>query len=130
MRAEHNQLLQTELKLLHAEVARLRRRLNESGVLGRRLDRAYQDALLLAQFHVGFQSTTRQHAFDFAGITNNRWENAIALLKLARVHNGRRWSVHDLATIEEALAEAKANALDTPEAFHARLPKHARPPGD
>ena len=130
MDASKERLLQTELRLAYAELARLRRRLNEAGAHGKRIDRAYGDALLLAGFRMAFEPTTREHAFKYAGMSNHRWENARALLKLARVHNGRQWLAHDLATIESALAKAKEKALNTPEAFRARLPPHARRPGE
>lgn len=124
---QHLFLLQHDLRMANAEIARLRRRLNENGAHGKRLDRAYRDALLLAEFHIGYLPTTRSYAYEAARITNGRWENARALLRLARMHNGRRWLATDLATIEAALTQAKEQALETPTAFRARLPKHARP---
>ncbi len=121
------QLLRHELRIARAELARLRRRLNENGAHGKRVDRAYHDALLLAGFHIGYLPTTRAYAYETAGITNGRWENARALLRLAKVHNGRRWLMADLMAIEAALSKAKEVALDAPNAFRGRLPKHARP---
>lgn len=59
-------------------------------------------------------------------MTDHRWENARALLILARCHTGKRWIVHDLAIIEERLTAAKETALDEPAAYRARLPRHAR----
>ena len=123
-------VLQSELRLANAEIARLRRRLNEDGVHGKRVRRAYSDALLLAEFAIGYLPTTRTFAAHHAGMTHVRWENARALLKLARVHNGKRWLFHDLATIEAALDNAVEKSMETPEAFRARLPKHARPGGE
>lgn len=120
-------LLEAELRVANAEIARLRRRLHENGAHGKRLDRAYSDALLLAQLHIGFLPTSRSAAAELAEISHNRWENAIALLRLARCHNGHDWMHHDLATIEERLGKAKDVALDSPEAYRARLPKHSRP---
>lgn len=121
-------VLESQLRVANAEIAKLRRRLNESGRMGKRLDRAYADALLLAQLHIGFQPTSRRAAWESAGVSHNRWENAIALLRLARCHNGHDWMHHDLATIEERLGKAKDVALDSPEAYRARLPKHIRSP--
>ena len=120
-------VLESELRVANAEIAKLRRRANENGAHGKRLDRAYRDGLLLGELHIAYLPTSRTFAHERAGIKHNRWENAIALLRLARCHNGKHWLVHDLATIEEKLAKAKAQALETPEAFRARLPKHARP---
>lgn len=119
-------VLESQLRVANAEIAKLRRRLNESGRMGKRLDRAYADALLLAQLHIGFQPTSRRAAWESAGVSHNRWENAIALLRLGKVHNGREFLHHDLATIEERLANAKELALTTPDAYRARLPKHIR----
>lgn len=122
-------VLQSELKIANAELARLRRRVNEHGAHGRRVQRAYSDALLLAELSIAYLPTTRTFAEEHAGITHARWENARALMKLSRVHNGRRWLVHDLATIERQLSKAVETAMQTPEAYWARLPKHARPEG-
>lgn len=121
-------LLESQLRVANAEIATLRRRLGESGAHGKRLDRAYADALLLATLHVGYQPTSRRAAVK-AGISHNRWENAVALLRLARCHDGREFLRNDLATIEEKLTKAKAAALATPDAYRARLPKHIRPKG-
>jgi len=119
-------LLQHELKIARAEIAALRRRLNESGQHGRRLDRAWSDALLLANLHIAHLPTSRRSAEELLNITNNRWENARALLIMAKCHTGKRWVVHDLAMIEERLSEAKELAITEPSAYRARLPRHAR----
>lgn len=120
-------MLESELRIANAELARLRRRVNEHGAHGKRVQRAYRDALLLAELAIAYLPTTRPFAEEHAGITHARWENARALMKLARVHNGRHWLVHDLATIERQLSKAVETSMQTPEAFKARLPKHARP---
>lgn len=116
--------LATELAIANSEIAKLRDQ--GQSVHARRVDRAWQDALALANLHIAYIETTRRNAEKFAGMTNNRWENARALLKLARLHNGRRWLAHDLATIEERLSAAKEIAIAEPAAFRARLPAHAR----
>jgi hypothetical protein len=123
---QRNKVLESELKRANAEIAKLRRRLNESGAHGKRLDRAYADALLLATYHVGYQSTSRRSADECAKISRSRHQNAVALLRLAKVHNGRQFLHHDLVTIEERLAQAKDLALDEPSAYRARLPKYER----
>ncbi|MEZ4865321.1 MAG: hypothetical protein R3C14_28690 [Caldilineaceae bacterium] len=122
-------VLESELRVAYGELAKLRRRLNESGSHGKRVDRAYRDALLLAELAIGYQPTTRAFAEKYAGITHVRWENAMALLRLARVHSGKKWLLHDLAAIEKKLSAAVEKAHETPEAFRARLPKHARGSG-
>lgn len=121
-------MLESQLRVANAEIAKLRRRLNESGAHGKRLDRAYSDALLLASLHVGFQPTSRRAALELVAISRNRHQNAVALLRLARVHDGAEFLHHDLATIEERLTAAKDVALTTPEAYRARLPRHMRHP--
>lgn len=123
----NQQQVETALRIANAEIATLRRKLGENGRYGRRLDAAYTDALLLAGFHVAYLPTTRAFAYTHAGITHCRWENAIALLRFARIINQRVWRAHDLVTIEAGLAKAKAKAAELPEAFRARLPRHARP---
>jgi hypothetical protein len=118
---------QSDLRLANAEIARLRRRLGVSGRTAKRVERAYRDALLLANLHIGYLPTTRAAALHYAGITANRWENATALLKMARVTAGRVWLTHDLAEIESLLSLAAKQAIADPEIYRARLPKHARP---
>lgn len=123
-----NRLEYTDLRLANAEIAKLRRQLGQSGRVHKRVERAYRDALLLANFHIGYLPTTRAAAERYAQMSNNRWENAIALLKMARVYQGRgRWVVHTLAEIEPALQRAAGLALEHPERYYARLPVHARP---
>ena len=124
---QRNRLLESQLRVANAEIAQLRRRLSENGAHAKRIDRAYVDGLLLAQRHLAFLDTSRQAALAGADISHCRWENALALLRLGRCHNGRRWLLHDLAEIEAALSRAKAVALENPDAYRARLPKHARP---
>lgn len=119
-------VLESELRVANAELAKLRRRVGESGAHGKRLDRAYADALLLAQLHLGFLAASRRSAEECAAITRNRHQNAVALLRLARCHNGREFLQHDLATIEERLTKAKDLALGNPDAYRARLPKYER----
>lgn len=119
-------VLESQLRVANAEIAKLRRRAGANGAHGKRLDRAYADALLLAQLHLGFLATSRRSAEECAELSRNRHQNAVALLRLARCHNGRQFLHHDLATIEERLAKAKDLALEAPDAYRARLPKHER----
>ncbi|MCB1452105.1 MAG: hypothetical protein KDJ43_00540, partial [Rhizobiaceae bacterium] len=123
----HARTLRAELAIANSEIAGLRKRLGETSIHARRVERAYLDAMTLAALHVAHEETTRRAAEELAGITNNRWENARALLMLAKLHNDKRWLVHDLAVITERLEQAKALALAEPAAYGARLPKHARP---
>jgi len=114
-----------ELQRLRSENERLRQRLRESGRHAKRLQRAYDAALALANLHISYLPTTREQA-QVAGLTQRQFENGRALLQLARVVNGRRWQIHDLATIENRLRAAQDRALAAPEVFFARLPRHAR----
>lgn len=120
-------LVKLELQRAYAELATLRAKLRINSAHAKRIDRAYHDALLLTQFHVGFLETSREAAKAQGGITHCRWENAIALLRMARCHDGRKWTAHDMATVETKLDRAKELAIDEPERFRARLPAHARP---
>ena len=117
--------LQLELDRLRTENARLHAALRIHGRHAKRLRRAYDAALLLATWHCGFLSTTRTDALA-RGQTQRQWENGIALLKLARVYDGQRWALHDLAAIEARLSRAAERASEVPEAFFARLNRHAR----
>lgn len=117
--------LEIELLRLRAENAELRKALRINGRHARRMQRAYDCALLLATWHVAYLPTSR----DFAkaqGMSQRGWENGIALLRLARVLNGEKWRVHDLATIERALLKAQDRAAQTPESFFAWCNRHGQ----
>lgn len=120
---QRTKVLELELKQARAEAAKLRKSLAENSRHGQRVARAYDDALLLAGLHVGFQNTGR--AASTKVLTRRRWTNAIALLQLARVYNCRRFTVHSLAEIETALQRAKRIAEENSAAYLARLPRHA-----
>ena len=117
--------MEIELDRLRDENRRLRKVLRINGRHANRIQRAYDAALLLATWHCGYLSTTRTDALA-RGQTQRQWENGIALLKLARVYDGRRWGLHDLAAIEARLSRAAERASEVPEAFFARLNRHAR----
>jgi hypothetical protein len=91
-----------------------------------RLATAHQDALMLATWRANGIIPSRRYAAIY-GITQNRFENAIGLLRLARiVVRQRTWVTDDLATIKRQLKQAKEYALETPKAYHARLTAHAQ----
>ena len=113
--------LQLELDRLRTENARLHAALRIHGRHASRIQRAYDAALLLATWHCGYLLVTRADAIG-RGMTQRQWENGIALLKLARVYDGRRWSLHDLADIEARLTRAAERASEVPEAFFALQP--------
>jgi len=118
--AKHAEL---ELRRLRDENTRLRKALRINGRHGRRIQRAYDAAMVLAVWHVAYAGTSRLDCTS-RGMSQRQWENATALLRLARVIERGRWRVHDLATIEERLRAAQDRACEAPEAFFARLPRH------
>lgn len=121
-----NKHIELELLRLRDENAKLRKALRINGRHSRRIQRAYESALQLAIWHVGFLDTSRGFAKS-QRMSQRTWEGAMALLRLARVVNGRRWEAHDIATIERALQRAQDRALQTPPTFFMWLSKHRRP---
>lgn len=100
--------------------------MHENGKHARRIDKAYQDALLLSTFYVGGIIPSRRFA-KIQGLSQNRWENSIALLKLARVVEGhRRWVAQGLDVIEKKLIIAKGKSLEDPRIFFLRANSHCR----
>lgn len=118
LRIENDRLRRQNAQLRHA--LRL-----QNGRHAKRVDRAFEAALLLAELHCAFLDTARRPA-TVGTLTQRQWTNGMALLRLARVVHGRRWRLHDLASIEERLERARAKALECPEAFRAMLPPSAR----
>src|SRR5438270_13980293 len=116
--------LQVELAKAKAEAAHLRKKLQFSNRHAKRIDKAYEDALLLATWRS--TGTTASRAFARKqGFTQNRWENAVALLKVARViQRQRHWVMDDLGLIEARLVNAREHAMKMPGAFFSRHPRH------
>lgn len=114
-----------EIKELKSENAQLRKRLGANSRHARRVERAYRDALLLAEWRSVAVFPSRRYA-AYHRMSQRRWQNAVALLRMARILEGRRWTTTALATIEQRLEAAKQRATDTPDAFKARLPRHGR----
>ncbi len=118
--------LELEVRKLQAERARLSKALQETSRHGRRVQRAYEDALLLAMWRSSGIIPSRRYA-KLHRFTQNRWQNAQALLRMARVIQGhRRWATDNLAVIEKRLETAKQTALASREAFFARLNRHGQ----
>lgn len=90
---------------LQAENRTLRKRLPESTGDMRRLRQAYRDAKAMLNNRFAGYSISRQNCLTM-GIPRRRWPWAIALLKLARVHNGRDVIEQDLETAVTALDAA------------------------
>jgi len=117
--------LELENAKLRAEAALLRKKLGENARHTKRINQAYEDALLLAMWKVSGFHPSREYAAQH-DITQNRWENAVALLKLARIIvRHRHWAIKNLTVIEQRLATARQKAIETPELFFMRLNAHA-----
>lgn len=109
-----------------AENAALRKKLNENSRHARRVRQSYQDALLLSIWRTGGIIPSRRFA-EKHGITRRRWQNAIAILRIARVVvRERAWDVVDAVIIQARLDKAVETAVDVPGAFHSRVPVSAR----
>ncbi len=118
--------LLVELRRLQTENRKLRAALKINGRHSRRIRRANDFALLLAQWHVAHVPTSRDFAKAMS-MPQRQWENAIALLRLARVVDvAGRWHCHDLPTISAKLDDAAVGANAAPEAFFARGNRHMR----
>ena len=126
MRAEQKiRYLKIELTKARTEAAELRKKLQLNSRHAKRVDKAYEDALLLAIWHVSGIVSSRSYARRY-GITQNRWESALGLLRMARIVVRRRhWVANDLSLIEVRLSKAKIDAIEYPDAFRARLNRHA-----
>jgi len=116
MASEH---LLLELARLRAENAQLRAALKANGRHARRISRAHDAALLLATWHVAYLPTSREFAAQ-SGMAQRQWQNAMALLKLARIVDVRgRWLCHDLPSIAAKLDDAVIAANSAPDAYFA-----------
>ena len=123
---QYIQYLKLENNKLRTEATALRKRLKESSRHAKRVRRAFDDALLLAIWKVAQLSASRDYANQH-GMTQNRWQSAIALLKMARVVTRyRHWVTTDLALIETRLTNAQKMAIEHPESFFLRLNRHGQ----
>jgi hypothetical protein len=121
-----DQHIVVELRRLQTENRKLRAALRINGRHARRVQRAHDVALLLGQWHLAHLPTCREFAREH-GIAQRQWQNAMALLKLARVvDQAGRWHVHDLPSISAKLDNAAVAANAAPEAYFARGPRSMR----
>lgn len=112
--------LELENEQLRRDVGRLAKRLAEEGHHVRRVAQARQDAELLALWAGAGLHPSRRLALRY-GLTQRRWENAIALLRLARILTGnRRWGTRDPAVIAQRLDRAAKTAIEQESAYLAR----------
>jgi len=117
--SQKKRYLELEIRRLQIENKTLRAALKLNGRHARRIRRAADCALLLATWHVAHLPTTRAFAAG-QGMAQRQWQNACALLKLARITDQRgRWLIHDLATISAKLDDATVGANAAPDAYFA-----------
>lgn len=123
---QENAYLALKLRKLASENTRLSKALGEASYHSRRIQLAYEDALLLAQWRMAGIIPSRRYAKHHK-MSQRRWQNAVALLRMARVIVGhRRWSTDSLALIEKRLESARIRAIEMPESFFSRLNRHGR----
>lgn len=116
-----NHLL-VEVKRLQEENAKLRAALRVNGRHARRIQRAHDCALLLATWHIAYLPTSREFAAA-NGMAQRQWQNAMALLRLARIVDARgRWKCHDLPSISVRLDDAVIAANSAPDAYFSHGP--------
>lgn len=119
-------LLELENEQLRRAVGRLAHRLEGERYHPRRIERARDDALLLAMWKGAGIHPSRRFAVG-QGMTETQWSNAIALLRLARVVTGnRRWVTTDTAVVEQRLERAAKAAIESETAYLARHVRYRR----
>src|SRR5215208_7114476 len=92
---------------LRTENADLRHKLREANYHIKRIERAYKDGLQLALWAAAGIHPSRRFAMQH-GMTQQRWNNAVALLRLAHVvRDNRRWATKDAALIELKLERVR-----------------------
>lgn len=96
--------LRLENAQLRAENRAMRRRLGDKDL--RLLRQAETDAVLLGALHFAHQPTSRR-ACQAVGIGALHWRRAMALLQVARVHDGRGLDVTTPEDFERALRVAR-----------------------
>jgi len=122
---QRTKYLEIELAKARREAATLRKKLGVANKHYRRVDQAFEDALLLATWKAAGIYPSREYAKRH-GITQNRHENAVGLLRFARIiERHRHWVTDKLEVIEVRLQRAREKALESPEAYRARLNSHA-----
>jgi hypothetical protein len=118
--------LELENSQLRQESAQLRKKLHLTSRHVKRVNRAYDDALLMVMWRTAGIIPSRRYAKE-QGISQNRWECAIGLLRMARIVTRRRhWEVYDLAMAEHRLEKARQRAAEDRELFLLRLNRHAQ----
>lgn len=119
--------LETANNELAAENAKLRKRLHENSKHTHRVERAYKDAVQLALWAKGYIRPTQRFAERYA-MKRRRWQNAIALLRLAGIVKeapGYGWIIHDPNEIAWRVDWARRKALESRQDFISHLGRHA-----
>ena len=110
-------MLEIELLKAKREAAKLRKALSINSRTHKRIEKAYEDALLLAAWRAAGIIPSRRYAGEYE-MTQFRYENAFGLLKFARIIQGRRrWITDDLELIERRLGKARERAFSDPPSF-------------
>jgi hypothetical protein len=105
---------------LRTENAELRHKLREAGYHVKRIEQAYKDALQLALWKAAGIHPSRRFAAQH-GMTQQRWDNPTALLRMARViQDNRRWVTKYAALIELRLSRVRLEANEERAANKAR----------
>ena len=117
-----NKALRAQMGRLEQENAELRIRLRESSGKYRRLQRAHDNALLLLAYQsVGLTPSRDRMCPELMSI--REWDRSRALLKMARVHSGTRWTSTDESLVVKRLSVALESALHDEDRIRMRLPK-------
>lgn len=117
-------LLEIELAKARAENTQLRKRLGENSRHLKRIERAYENALLMISWRSAGIKPSRRFAAHYH-INQYRWENAVGLLRMARIIQGTsRWPIADLQEMERRLVQAKERAIADPALFFLRMNRH------
>lgn len=123
---QHIRYLENENRELRADNAALSKLAHERTYHVRRVRRAYEDALLMAIEHCrGVHPSRSYMCRPPHDLSQRRWQNAVALLRMARVIvRSRHWDTDNLDSIEKRLAQTRKRAIEQPEAYRARLNRH------
>ncbi len=89
----------------------------------RTVDRTRRDAEVLLSAHFAWQETSRRHS----PLGRRRHDAAVALLRLARLHDGRKVTASDPGRAMLRLTKAAETATQDPSLLWAMMPRARRP---
>ena len=117
-----NKALTAQLGKLEQENQELRRRLRTESAMYRRLQQAFNDALLMLSYQcVGLSPARDRMTPELMSI--RRWDRARALLKTARVHTGTRWTTTDEDVIVRRLSATLESCAVDDSRIRMRMPR-------